>query len=186
MKRSDPRRIHTVESWDDEGGIGPPGATWLETEQAWNFTLYSRHATGVTLLLYDTTNFVEPVFQLQLNPLKNKTARIWHCLVQRESAPAARYYGFRVHGLWDPKNGHRFDQEKILFDPYEKRRSIQVGTTGTPCSECCLVRKRNSIGARNFHHVIRTMRLFMSCTSKGSPRALIQVWQRRNAAHFSD
>ena len=118
MKRSGPIRIHTVESWDDEGGIGPPGSTWLETEQAWNFTLYSRHATGVTLLLYDATNFLEPVFQLQLNPLKNKTARIWHCLVQRESAPAARYYGYRAQGPRDPKNGHRFDPEKILFDPY--------------------------------------------------------------------
>lgn len=109
----------TVDLWEkDEGALGPPGATWLETEQAWNFTLYSRHATGVTLLLYNATDFGEPLFQLQLNPLKNKTARIWHCLVQREFAPAARYYGFRVQGPWDPQSGHRFDPEKILFDPY--------------------------------------------------------------------
>ena len=109
----------TVELWErDEGALGPPGATWMETEQAWNFALYSRHATGVTLLLYDATNFAEPVFQLRLNPLKNKTARIWHCLVERESAPTARYYGFRVQGPWDPKNGHRFDPDKILSDPF--------------------------------------------------------------------
>ena len=57
--------LHTVDLWErDEGALGPPGATWLETEQAWNFTLYSRHATGVTLLLYDATNFVKPVWQL--------------------------------------------------------------------------------------------------------------------------
>jgi isoamylase len=80
--------------------------------------LYSRHATGVTLLLYAATDFVNPVFQLQLNPLKNKTARIWHCLVQRNSAPTAQYYGYRVQGPWDPKNGHRFDPDKVLFDPY--------------------------------------------------------------------
>ena len=119
MKASYLNRASTVELWElDEGGIGPPGATWLESERAWNFALYSRHATGVTLLLYDATNFVEPVFQLRLNPLKNKTARIWHCLVQQESAPAARYYGYRVEGPCDPKNGHRFDPHKILFDPF--------------------------------------------------------------------
>jgi isoamylase len=111
--------LHTVDLWErDEGALGPPGATWFDTEQGWNFTLYSRHATGVTLLLYGATNFVEPVLELRLNPLKNKTARIWHCLVQRKSAPAARYYGYRVQGPWDPQNGHRFDPDKILFDPY--------------------------------------------------------------------
>ena len=69
-------QVRTVEAWDNEGGLGPPGAVWLENEQAWNFTLYSRHASGVTLLLYGATDFVEPMFQLQLNPLKNKTARV--------------------------------------------------------------------------------------------------------------
>jgi isoamylase len=118
MQVNYPKRVPAVESWGDEGGIGPPGAIWLETEQAWNFTLFSKSATGVTLLLYGATDFVKPVFQLQLNPLKNKTARIWHCLVQLESAPAARYYAYRVEGPWDPKNGHRFDPDKILFDPY--------------------------------------------------------------------
>jgi glycogen operon protein len=111
--------LHTVDLWErDEGALGPLGAAWFETEQGWNFALYSRHATAVTLLLYGATNFVEPVFELRLNPLKNKTARIWHCLVQRKSAPAAQYYGYRVEGPWDPKNGHRFDSDKILFDPY--------------------------------------------------------------------
>ena len=121
MQVNYPKRVRTVESWGDEGGIGPPGAIWLDTEQAWNFTLYSRHATGVMLLLYGATDFVKPLFQLQLNPLKNKTARIWHCLVQLQSAPTARYYGYRVQGPWDPKNGHRFDPDKVLFDPYAEQ-----------------------------------------------------------------
>ena len=79
--------VRTVEAWEGEGGLGPPGAVWLEKEQAWNFTLYSRHARGVTLLLYGATDFVQPVFELQLNPLQNKTARVWHCLVEQKSAP---------------------------------------------------------------------------------------------------
>ncbi len=51
-----------------------------------------------------------------------------------------------------------------------KRPGSRVGTTGARCSEYCLVRKRNSIGAHSRRRDIRTMRLSMSCTSKGSPR----------------
>ena len=111
-------RPRTVEAWDDEGGLGPPGAVWLEDEQAWNFTLYSRHARGVTLLLYGANDFREPVFQLELNPLKNKTARVWHCRVRQQLAPEARYYAYRVQGPWNPRAGHRFNADKVLFDPY--------------------------------------------------------------------
>ena len=111
-------QVRTVEAWDDEGGLGPPGAVWLENEQAWNFTLYSRHARGVTLLLYGATDFVQPVLELQLDPLKNKTARIWHCLVQQQSAPTAQYYAYRVQGPSAAASGHRFDAHKVLFDPY--------------------------------------------------------------------
>ena len=108
----------TVEAWDNEGGLAPPGATWLENQKAWNFTLYSRHARAVTLLLYDANDFAQPVMELTLDPLRNKTARVWHCLVQEKSVPSARYYAYRVGGLWNPAAGHRFDGEKILFDPY--------------------------------------------------------------------
>ena len=111
--------LHTVESWEyDEGSVGPLGATWLETEQAWNFALYSRHATGVTLLLYGAKDFVKPAFQLRLDPLRNKTGRIWHCFVPRNLASTARYYAYRVEGPWDPAQGHRFDAQKVLFDPF--------------------------------------------------------------------
>ena len=47
-----------VGSWErTDGSVGPPGVFWLETERAWNFSLYSRYATGVTLLLYSETDF---------------------------------------------------------------------------------------------------------------------------------
>ncbi len=111
--------LRTVEWWEcDEGCMGPLGATWLPTEQAWNFALYSRYATGVTLLLYSAKDFVAPAFQLQLNPLRNKTGRIWHCFLPQKAAPTARYYAYRVEGPWDPEQGHRFDAQKVLFDPF--------------------------------------------------------------------
>jgi isoamylase len=111
--------LRSVDAWERaEGSLAPLGATWLESEKAWNFALYSRHATGVTLLLYGADDFVTPVFRLCLDPLQNKTGRVSHCFVPRASAPEARYYAYRVEGPWAPEQGHRFDAEKILFDPY--------------------------------------------------------------------
>jgi glycogen operon protein len=87
---------------------------WVESEQAWNFALFSRHATGVTLLLYGAADFVKPVLELRLDPLQNKTGRIWHCFVKKQTVPDVRYYAYRVEG----PSGHRFDAEKVLFDPF--------------------------------------------------------------------
>ena len=112
-------QVRTVEAWDNEGGLGPPGAVWLENEQAWNFTLYSRHASGVSLLLYSATDFVKPLFKLELNPLKNKTGRVWHCLVVAAIGACGeilRLPSCRVRGTlrWDIAS----TQTRMLFDPY--------------------------------------------------------------------
>ena len=106
--------------WErEEGNFAPPGATWLEEEQGWNFALFSRFATGVTLLLFSTGDFFTPVFQLRLNPLVNKTGRIWHSFVPRSTVPSAGYYAYRVEGPLG--SGHRFDPDKILFDPFAEK-----------------------------------------------------------------
>ena len=99
-----------------EGSPTPLGVTWVESERGWNFALFSRHATGVTLLLYGAKDFVKPVFQLRLDPHQNKTGRIWHCVVSQKSALGAGYYAYRVEGPTDA--GHRFDSQKILLDPF--------------------------------------------------------------------
>ena len=176
----DIKRTRTVESWDEEGAIGPPGAAWLEAEQAWNFTLFSKGATGVTLLLYGATDCVQPVFQFQLDPLRNKTARIWHCRVPRNCAPAAKYYAYRVQGPWDPKQGHRFDPEKILFDPYveevffppdfSRAAAMKPGANDgrAPLGVCREIEAENRAPSTRPPRGIRGTRLsFTSCTSKG-------------------
>jgi glycogen operon protein len=112
-------RARTVEFWERaEGAATPFGATWVESEQAWNFALFSRHASGLTLLLYNEGALAKPAFQVALDPVANKTAAIWHCLVPKSSVPKAKYYGWRVEGPRDPAHGHRFDPEKVLIDPF--------------------------------------------------------------------
>jgi glycogen operon protein len=99
---------------NNEGEPFPPGATWRG--DGWNFVLYSRHAATVTLLLYDAENLATPLALLPLDPLRNKTGRIWHAFVPRW--PGARYYAWRVDG---PRGLlHRFDPRKVLLDPFAR------------------------------------------------------------------
>ena len=105
--------------WDvREGSPGPMGVSWVESLQAYNFALYSRRATGVTLLLYTEADTVNPCFEYQLNPRLNKSGRIWHCWIPAGQANGAALYAYRVEGPWDPARGFRFDAEKILLDPF--------------------------------------------------------------------
>lgn len=101
-----------------EGAPSPLGATFLPSEQAFNFALYSKHAFRVTLLLYTDGDLVNPSFTYQMNHPANKTGRVWHCRLTSAQVGTAKYYAYRVEGPSGTANGHRFDPDKILLDPY--------------------------------------------------------------------
>ena len=106
-------------SWSGaEGSPQPAGATWLEKDKRYNFSLYSRHATGVTLLLYSARDLVNPVLRVPLNYLIHKSGRIWHCRLAADVVADARYYAYSVEGPKSPSgDSFFFDPEKILLDP---------------------------------------------------------------------
>ncbi|NNJ12515.1 glycogen-debranching protein [Chloroflexales bacterium ZM16-3] len=111
--------LHTVEDWElEEGSPSPMGVTWVDTLKGYNFALYSRHATSVTLLFYREDDVFNPRYEFRFDYLKHKTARVWHCWVRGDSIPDARYYAYRVDGPNDSMAGHRFDRSKILLDPF--------------------------------------------------------------------
>jgi len=112
--------LTTIETWErEEGAPAPLGATWVESEQAWNFALYSRAATGVTLLVYDADDVAVPILALPHDPLVHKTGRIWHCMISAAVVPGAAYYAYRVDG---PSGGrNHFVPAKVLADPYAHR-----------------------------------------------------------------
>ena len=89
----------------------PLGAT--PSSKGTNFALYSENATGVSVCLFD-----EAGAQTDCVPLRERTAFVWHGLV-RDIRPGQRY-GFRVDGPWAPEQGHRFNPNKLLIDPYAK------------------------------------------------------------------
>ena len=103
-----------------EGTQSPLGVTWIEDERAYNFALYSKHATGVVLLLYTSDDTVNPAARHRLNYLINKSGRVWHCRIPASQMRDMVFYAYQVEGPFEPGMGHRFDPEKILLDPYAK------------------------------------------------------------------
>ena len=81
-----------------------------------NFAIFSRHAIGVRLDLFDRPDAAVPVRSIILNAARNKTGDIWH--VWLEGIRSGQLYGFRIAGPYDPYEGHRFNPDKLLVDPY--------------------------------------------------------------------
>ena len=103
-----------------EGTASPLGATWVAADEAFNFSLYSKHATEVHLLLYSNDDLLQPLYEYKFNPLINKSGRVWHCRIKGEVVAHACYYAYRVFGPNEFGAGHRFDAQKVLIDPYAR------------------------------------------------------------------
>ena len=91
----------------------PLGATW--TGDGVNFAIFTEHATGVELCLFDSVNDTEENIRI---PLKERTDHVWHVFLP--DARPGQLYGFRVSGPYDPERGLRFNSSKLLLDPYAK------------------------------------------------------------------
>ena len=73
-----------------EGSAYPLGATWIAREKAYNFALYSKHATSVALLLFAPDDASTPVLRVDLDYRVNKSGRIWHCRPSPQHLRGAR------------------------------------------------------------------------------------------------
>jgi isoamylase len=96
-----------------EGTSSPLGAT--PCREGVNFSVFSRHATGVALLLFDHVD-TKAARAIRLDPAANRTYHYWHVFVP--GVTAGQIYAYRVDGPWDPAGGMRFDSAKVLLDPY--------------------------------------------------------------------
>jgi isoamylase len=100
------------------GSPWPFGVQWVEADDSFNFALYSRHATGVTLLCYLEEEPARPVFEFWFGHPAHKTGNVWHCRIPASELHGATLYAYRVEGPEGPEHGHRFDPQKVLLDPY--------------------------------------------------------------------
>ncbi|MEZ6125335.1 MAG: glycogen debranching protein GlgX [Planctomycetaceae bacterium] len=91
----------------------PLGATW--DGSGVNFAIYSEHAEGIDLCLFDSPSDRS---ERHCIPLKEKTHQAWHGYFP--DLRPGQLYGFRVRGRYEPYNGHRFNANKVLLDPYAR------------------------------------------------------------------
>jgi glycogen operon protein len=82
------------------------------------FSLFSRHATELHLLLFNTPGDTTPDEVFVLDPKLNKTGDVWHIHVH--GLKAGQLYLYRVDGPHEPGKGHRFDFDAWLIDPYAR------------------------------------------------------------------
>jgi hypothetical protein len=92
----------------------PLGATVLP--DGVNFSVFSRRATRVELLLFDHADAVHPTRVIELDAHTHRTYHYWHAFV-RGIGPG-QVYAYRVAGPFDPDQGLRMDPGKVLLDPY--------------------------------------------------------------------
>jgi len=91
----------------------PLGATW--DGEGVNFALFADNAAGVELYLFNKKGDGEEAQKIQI---KERTHQVWHVYIP--GAKPGQLYGYRVSGPYEPENGHRFNPNKLLMDPYAK------------------------------------------------------------------
>jgi isoamylase len=99
---------------DETGRSFPLGATVLAGGV--NFSVFSRQARGVELLLFDDPDAAQPTRVIDLDARTQRTYHYWHVFVP--GIGPRQIYGYRASGPFDPARGLRFDPDKVLLDPY--------------------------------------------------------------------
>jgi isoamylase len=90
-----------------------------------NFSIFSRSASGVELLLFNREDDPQPSRVVRLDPVTNRTYHYWHTFVP--GLRDGQIYAFRIEGPLEPAAGLRFDPSKLLLDPYGRRVVIPAG-----------------------------------------------------------
>ena len=92
------------------GRAHPVGATW--DGMGVNFALFSEGAERVELCLFDRSGRHE----VKRLTLRERTENVWHGYLPQ--ARPGLLYGYRVYGRYQPREGSRFNANKLLIDPY--------------------------------------------------------------------
>ncbi len=95
------------------GAPYPRGATL--TAEGVNYAIFSEHATGMEICLFDHLDAPRESARIVLH---EHTDGIWHGFVP--GLKAGQFYGVRAHGPYEPEKGHRFNPAKLLLDPYAR------------------------------------------------------------------
>lgn len=109
-----------MSSAENRSTSSPLGATIVDGGV--NFSLFSRSASGVELLLFDRDDDAQPSRVISFDPAMNRTYYYWHLFVP--GLKQGQLYGYRVRGETDLNRGLRFDSDKLLLDPYGRAVAV--------------------------------------------------------------
>ncbi len=104
----------TTASTITQGISAPLGAS--VTPDGVNFSVFSRHATAIEILLFDGVDDTRPTRTVRLDAAQHRTYHYWHAFVP--GVRPGQLYGYRVEGPYDLDRGLRCDPDKLLLDPY--------------------------------------------------------------------
>ena len=115
----------------NEGRSFPLGATVLG--DGVNFSVYSREASRVDLLLFDDPATTHPARVIELDPRSHRTYHYWHVFVP--GIRPGQVYAYRAAGPFDPARGLRFDPAKMILDPYGRAVIVPDGYSRQAASQ---------------------------------------------------
>jgi glycogen operon protein len=81
-----------------------------------NFAIFSRHASRVQLELFDHPEDAVPTRLINLDSARNRTGDVWHVWI--EGIGSGQLYAYRMDGPYEPREGHRFNFNRLLLDPF--------------------------------------------------------------------
>jgi isoamylase len=96
------------------GASAPLGA--IVRPDGVNFSVFSKHASLIELLLFDDENAERPSTVIPLDANEHRTYHYWHVFVP--DLQPGQVYAYRAHGPFAPSRGWRFAPDKVLLDPY--------------------------------------------------------------------
>jgi len=97
-----------------------------------NFSVFSKDADLVELLLFDDAEATEATETIPLDPRLHRTYHYGHTFVPGRGA--GQVYAYRAHGPFAPERGLRFDSDKVLLDPYARAVAVPDSYTRTAAS----------------------------------------------------
>jgi pullulanase/glycogen debranching enzyme len=125
------RTVHASPPHSPLGTSSPLGA--MPCRDGVNFSVFSKHATGIDLLLFDDVDDAQAKRVIRIDPASNRTGHYWHVFVP--GVMAGQIYGYRAEGPWDLAGGMRFDPTKLLLDPYGRGVVVPDGYSRDAASQ---------------------------------------------------
>ncbi|MFA4828530.1 MAG: glycogen debranching protein GlgX [Thermodesulfovibrionales bacterium] len=112
---------HKTDKKISSGKYFPLGATLYDS--GINFAIYSQHASEVFLLLFDIPDGAPT----DIIKLENRTKYVWYAFIH--GLKAGQLYGYKIKGDYNPAYGMRFNENKLLIDPYAKALTGKIRNT---------------------------------------------------------